>query len=242
MGDIMLTIKSLTKSYGSKQAVKGIDLEVQSGEIFGFLGPNGARKTTTIKMIVGLLKPDQGYILINGVDNQKEILKAKQQFCFVPDNPEVFEKITGYDYLQFISNVFKIPQELRIERIKYLAEKFVLTDALNSYISGYSHGMKQKIVLIGALIAEPKLLILDEPMVGLDPKAQYTLKELMAEHCARGNSVFFSTHVLEVAEKLCDRVAIINKGDIIACGTINQLKSKAGKEESLEHLFLEMTE
>jgi ABC-2 type transport system ATP-binding protein len=238
----MLKLKQLEKKYGEKVAVNGIDLEVNDGEIFGFLGPNGAGKTTTIKMIVGLLQPDQGKIFINKVDNQIEILKSKQQFCYVPDNPEVFEKITGYDYLQFICQVFQIPVEVRDKKIQFFAEKFVLTDDLNSYISGYSHGMKQKIVLIGALIAEPKLLILDEPMVGLDPKAQHTLKQLLSDHCQKGNSVFFSTHVLEVAEKVCDRVAIINKGNIIAMGTVDEIRRQAGKEMNLESLFLELTE
>jgi ABC-2 type transport system ATP-binding protein len=237
----MLKLTKLFKKYGVKVAVNQIDLEVNNGEIFGFLGPNGAGKTTTIKMIVGLLQPDQGKIYINKIDNQVEILKAKQQLCYVPDNPEVFEKITGYDYLQFICQVFQIPVEKRESKINYFAEKFVLTDDLNSYISGYSHGMKQKIVLIGALIAEPKLLILDEPMVGLDPKAQHTLKQLLNDHCQKGNSVFFSTHVLEVAEKVCDRVAIINKGEIIAMGTVEEIRRQAGKEMNLESLFLELT-
>ncbi|QVK17941.1 ABC transporter ATP-binding protein [Mycoplasmatota bacterium] len=238
----MLEIKELTKRYGEKLAVNKINFSVKPGEIFGFLGPNGAGKTTTIKMIVGLLKPDEGQILINGFNNQVDILEAKYQFCYVPDNPEVFEKITGYDYLQFMCDVFKVPFEEREEKINNYLEKLMLKDDVNGFISGYSHGMKQKIVIIGALIANPKVLILDEPMVGLDPKAQHTVKELLAEHCSRGNSVFFSTHVLEVAEKVCDRVAIINKGDIIALGTLEEIRSKIGKEESLENIFLELTE
>lgn len=238
----MLDIKNLSKSYGKKEAVKNISFKINQGEIFGFLGPNGAGKTTTIKMIVGLLKPDKGQILINNIDNQKEILKSKQQFFYVPDNPEVFEKITGYNYLQFICDVYKIPVEERERRIKYLLEKFELEKDVYGFISGYSHGMKQKIVLIGALIAQPKILILDEPMVGLDPKAQHTLKELMADFCKQGNSVFFSTHILETAEKLCNKVAIINKGEIISLGTVEELRSRTGKEESLENLFLELTE
>ncbi len=242
MGDKMLKITNLSKSYGTKLAVNKISFNVRSGEIFGFIGPNGAGKTTTMKMIVGLLKPDEGEIIINGFNNQVNILDAKRQFCYVPDNPDVFEKITGYDYLQFICDVFKVPHEYRENEINYYLEKLVLKDDVNGYISGYSHGMKQKIVLIGALIARPKILILDEPMVGLDPKAQHTVKELLREFCHRGNSVFFSTHVLEVAEKLCDRVAIINNGEIIALGTLDEIRTKVGKEESLENLFLELTE
>jgi len=238
----MLKIKGLTKSYGPKLAVNNISFDVKPGEIFGFLGPNGAGKTTTIKMIVGLLKPDHGEILINGIDNQVEILEAKRQFCFVPDNPEVFEKITGYDYLHFMCDVFKIPHKEREDKINYYLDKLVLKDDVHGFISGYSHGMKQKIVLIGALIANPKILILDEPMVGLDPKAQHAVKDLLALHCNRGNSVFFSTHVLAVAEKVCDRVAIINKGDIITLGTLEEIRAKMGNEESLENIFLELTE
>ncbi|MDF2698817.1 MAG: transporter ATP-binding protein [Haloplasmataceae bacterium] len=238
----MLKISNLSKSYGNKVAVTNINLEIKPGEIFGFLGPNGAGKTTTIKMIVGLLKPDNGQILINGIDNQKEILKAKQQFCFIPDNPEVFEKISGNDYIQFMCNIFKISEEVRKARLDFYLEKFSMSDSIHNYISSYSHGMKQKIVLIGSLIVEPKILILDEPMVGLDPKAQHILKEIMIDYCKRGNSVFFSTHILETAEKLCDRVAIINKGQIITYGTVNEIKGNAGKDESLENIFLELTE
>ncbi len=238
----MLKIKNLTKRYGNKVAVNKINFSVNAGEIFGFLGPNGAGKTTTIKSIVGLLKPDEGQILINGVDNQVDILESKRQFSYVPDNPEVFEKITGFDYLQFICDVFKVPNEKRMDKMNYYLEKLVLKDDVHGYISGYSHGMKQKIVLIGALIANAKIMILDEPLVGLDPKAQHTVKELLREHCDKGNSVFFSTHVLEIAEKVCDRVAIINKGEIIELGTLEEIRTKIGKEASLESIFLELTE
>ncbi len=238
----MLEIKQLTKRYGSKLAVNNISFSVKPGEIFGFLGPNGAGKTTTIKMIVGLLKPDLGEIMINGINNQLDPLRAKRQFSFVPDNSEIFEKITGYDYLQFICDVYKVPATDREVKLNSLLEKLVLKNDINGYISGYSHGMKQKLLLIGALIANPKILILDEPMVGLDPKAQHTVKELLSEHCLNGNSVFFSTHVLEVAEKVCNRVAIINKGEIITIGSLDEIRKKIGKDESLENIFLELTE
>lgn len=234
----MLRIQGLYKSYGTKRAVDGVDLNVQPGEVFGFLGPNGAGKTTTIKMIVGLLKPDQGTISINGIDNQKDLFQAKQQFSYVPDGPELFEKISGYQYLQFIGDVFKVPLAEREERIKRLAEIFELSDDLDTFIGSYSHGMRQKTALIGALLPNPKLLVIDEPMVGLDPKAQYNLRTLLKEHCQKGNSVFLSTHVLDTAEKVCDRVAIINKGKIIAMETINEEKIK---NRSLEQMFLEMT-
>lgn len=238
----MLEIKDLTKKYGEKVAVNNISFEVKPGEIFGFLGPNGAGKTTTIKMIVGLLKPDSGVININGFDNQREILEAKRQFSYVPDNSEIFEKITGFDYLQFICDIYKIPENNRESRMNYYLEKLVLKDDIHGFIAGYSHGMKQKLLIIGALMAEPKILILDEPMVGLDPKAQHTVKELLSEYCRQGNSVFFSTHILAVAEKVCDRVAIINKGKIIEIGSLDEIRKKVGKDESLENIFLELTE
>ncbi|HEY8365285.1 MAG TPA: ABC transporter ATP-binding protein [Haloplasmataceae bacterium] len=238
----MLKIKELTKKFGTKVAVNNISFTVNPKEIFGFLGPNGAGKTTTIKMIVGLLKPDSGDIIINGFNNQQEVLEAKRQFSYVPDNPDIFEKITGYEYLRFISDIYKIPKDEQEKKMNYYLDALVLKDDINSYISGYSHGMKQKLMLIGALLANPKVMILDEPLVGLDPKAQHTFKELLREHCEKGNSVFFSTHILEVAEKLCDRVAIINKGEIIALGTLKEMKEKIGKEESLENIFLELTE
>ncbi|HAE61109.1 MAG TPA: 3-dehydroquinate dehydratase [Eubacteriaceae bacterium] len=240
----MLKIKGLSKSYGSGKikAVDNIEFEVKPGEIFGFLGPNGAGKTTTIKMIVGLLRPDQGEVYINGINNQTNPMDAKRQFSYVPDNHEVFEKLKGIEYLNFMGDVYGVEKDKRKEEIEKYLKLFEMEKAVNDPISSYSHGMKQKIVLIGSLLHDPMVFILDEPMVGLDPKSSYNLKELMKQRCAEGKSVFFSTHVLEVAEKLCDRIAIINKGKIIAQGTMEQLKGDAKDKESLEKIFLELTE
>ena len=234
----MLRIHDLHKSYGPKKAVNGISLHVEPGEVFGFLGPNGAGKTTTIKMMVGLLKPDRGTIYINGINNQENILEAKRQFCYVPDGPELFEKVSGYQYLQFISDIFNLPDDVSKKRIDELAEVFEIANDLDAFIGTYSHGMRQKIAFIGALLPEPNLLILDEPMVGLDPKAQVHLRELLREHCRKGKSVFLSTHVLGNAEKMCDRVAIIHKGEIITTETLDE---ETIKTRSLEQLFLEVT-
>lgn len=240
----MLQIEKLTKSYGSGKvkAVDHIDVHVKPGEIFGFLGPNGAGKTTTIKLIVGLLKPDEGTIRINGIDNQEDPIGAKRQFSFVPDDHEIFEKLKGMEYLQFMADVYGVDQEERKKAIARYLSLFEMEKAVNDPIASYSHGMKQKIVLIAALLHDPQIFILDEPMVGLDPKSSYNLKELMKERCAQGKSVFFSTHVLEVAEKLCDRIAIINNGKIVAQGTMEELKGHAMEKESLEKIFLELTE
>jgi len=240
----MLELKNVSKTYsnGKVKAVDNISFTHKEGEILGFLGPNGAGKTTTIKMIVGLLKPDSGTITINGIDNQQHSIEAKKSFGYVPDNSQIYERLKGIEYLKFISDVFQIPKEEREASIKKYSEMFSLTNALNDMVSSYSHGMKQKLSLISALIHKPDLFILDEPMVGLDPKSSFKLKEIMREHCNEGKSVFFSTHVLEVAEKICDRIAIINEGKIIALGTMEELKEKAGKEETLENIFLEVTD
>ena len=240
----MLELKNISKTYsnGKVKAVDNISFTHKEGEILGFLGPNGAGKTTTIKMIVGLLKPDEGSIMINGINNQENPIEAKKSFGYVPDNPQVYERLRGIEYLKFISDVFQIPKEEREASIKKYSDVFNLTHALNDMINSYSHGMKQKLALISALIHKPDLFILDEPMVGLDPKSSFKLKEIMREHCDEGKSVFFSTHVLEVAEKICDRIAIINEGKIIALGTMEELKEKAGKEETLENIFLEVTD
>ena len=240
----MLKIENLSKSYskGTKKAVDNISFTAERGQVYGFLGPNGAGKTTTIKMIVGLLKQDQGSIHIGGMDTISQSLDAKLITSYVPDNPQVYEKLKGIEYLNFMADVYKVGKEDRKERIGKYLQLFELEDAVNDLISSYSHGMKQKIVLTGALVSDPDLFVLDEPMVGLDPKSAFNLKEIMREMCDKGKTVFFSTHVLEVAEKICDKIAIINKGKLIAEGTMAELKQKAGKEESLERIFLEVTE
>lgn len=239
----MIHISHISKSYnrGEIKAVDSLCLHVQPGEIFGFLGPNGAGKTTTIKLIVGLLNPDSGNIIINGYDNQKQPIEAKRSMGYVPDNPKVYDRLNGMEYLNFLADVYEVPENVRKERIEFLLDGFSLTDAIYDPINTYSHGMKQKIVLIGALVHEPAVWILDEPMVGLDPRSSHFLKEYMREHCNRGNTVFFSTHVLEVAEKLCDRIGIINEGRLIAIGTIDELR-RGEHAESLENIFLELTE
>lgn len=240
----MLKIEGLTKSYnkGDIKAVDDISLEIENGEIFGFLGPNGAGKTTTIKMIVGLLKPDDGKIILDGINVWEEPMRAKSMISYVPDNPEIYDRLTGFEYLNFIGDMYDIAAEERTEKIKQYTRIFNIEDALGDIISSYSHGMKQKLVLTSALMSNPDLFILDEPMVGLDPKSSFNLKEIMRYMCNDGKSVFFSTHVMEVAEKLCDRIAIINKGKIIAMGSMEELRRTAQEKESLENIFLELTE
>ncbi len=240
----MLKLEHVSKIYGNKneKAVDDVSFEVYPGEIFGFVGPNGAGKTTTIKMIVSLLAPNSGKITINGIDNQKDILAAKKQFSYVPDSPELFEKIKGIEYLKFMADVYQVPATERQENIEKYLDIFEIKDAVNDPIGSFSHGMKQKLALVGALIHDPQVFILDEPMVGLDPKASFELKKIMRDHCDRGRSVFFSTHVLDVAEKICDRIAIIKKGRIIEVGTMAEIREKAGSQESLENIFLELTE
>ncbi|MGB9780575.1 ABC transporter ATP-binding protein [Caldanaerobacter sp.] len=239
----MIELINVSKSYndGKVKAVDNINLLVNPGEIFGFLGPNGAGKSTTIKMIVGILKPDTGKILVDGIDIQKEPVKAKRQIGYVPDEPNVYEKLTGLEYLNFIADVYGIGENERRERIGYFLEIFDLKNAIGDLIQSYSHGMRQKLLITAALLHNPSVWILDEPITGLDPKSSFLLKELMADHAKKGFTVFFSTHILEVAEKLCDRIAIINKGKIIASGTMEEIK-KQHEWESLEKIFLELTE
>jgi len=236
----MLVLKNVSKSYdGKKKAVDNISLEITKGEIIGFIGPNGAGKTTTIKMITGIISPSQGSIEINGSDITKNPVDAKRNFTFVPDHPTIFDAIKGIDYLNFIADMYDVPLKERKERIEKFTKAFQIYDALPQTINSYSHGMKQKLLVSGALLPNPNLFILDEPMVGLDPHSAKILKDLMREHCDKGGTIFFSSHVLEVVENLCDRVAIINKGKIIACDVLENIKKNSDK--TLEDIFLEMT-
>ena len=239
----MIEIKGVTQSYvtGNK-IIDNMNLTIEDGVIFGFIGPNGAGKTTTLEMITGVLKIDEGDILIDGKSIKKEPMAAKKLFGFVPDSPDAYEKLTGLEYLNFIADVYKVDSKTRMERITKLAKDFEIYDSLKSRIQSYSHGMKQKLLIISVLLYEPKNWILDEPMVGLDPKASFILKNLMKQHSQKGNTVFFSTHVLEVAEKICDKIAIIDSGKIIFVGTIDELHQKLNSEDSLEESFLKLIE
>ena len=239
----MIEIRNVSKSYvKGKKSIDNLNLEIKDGEIFGFLGPNGAGKTTTIRMITGILNMDEGDIFIDGKSIKEEPLEAKKEFGFVPDSPDMFLKLKGIEYLTFMADVYDVPQSKRKEKIEELTKKFEIYDDLNNQIQSYSHGMRQKIVICGALLSEPKNWILDEPMTGLDPKSSFDLKEMMRNHARSGKTVFFSTHILEVAEKLCDRVGIINKGKLVFVGTFEEMKEKFKEEASLEKLFLEITE
>ena len=239
----MIKLQNISKSYvKGKKSVDSLNLEIKDGEIFGFLGPNGAGKTTTIKMITGILNADEGRILVDDKDIKKESISAKKTIGFVPDTPDIFLKLKGIEYLNFMGDIYEVPKEIRRQRIEELTKKFEIYDNLNEEMQGYSHGMRQKIILCGALLNNPKNWILDEPMTGLDPKASYDLKEMMRKHAKEGNCVFFSTHVLEVAEKLCDRVGIINKGKLIFVGTFEEMKTKLKDNGTLEELFLEITQ
>ncbi len=239
----MIKLENISKSYvKEKKSVDSLNLEIKDGEIFGFLGPNGAGKTTTIKMITGILNADEGKILVDDKDIKKDSISAKKTIGFVPDTPDIFLKLKGIEYLNFMGDIYEVPKEIRRQRIEELTKKFEIYDNLNEEMQGYSHGMRQKIILCGALLNNPKNWILDEPMTGLDPKASYDLKEMMRKHAKEGNCVFFSTHVLEVAEKLCDRVGIINKGKLIFVGTFEEMKTKLKDNGTLEELFLEITQ
>jgi ABC-2 type transport system ATP-binding protein len=239
----MIEISNVSKSYnGTTKAVDSLSLTIPEGVIFGFLGPNGAGKSTTIKMITGILDADNGEIKVNGVSIKDKPLEAKKQFGYVPDSPDMFLRLKGLEYLNFMADIYDVPKEVRKEKIENLAKRFELTEALGDKIQSYSHGMRQKIVLMGALIHDPSVWILDEPLTGLDPKASHTLKEMMREHVSSGKTVFFSTHVLEVAEKICDKVAIINKGNILFNGTLDEMREHFKTNDSLENMFLELTE
>ena len=239
----MIEISNVSKIFGKDfKAVEDLSLNIEEGYIHGFLGPNGAGKTTTLKMITGILKADCGKILINGIDVEKDALLAKQQFGFVSDNPDLFLKLKGIEYLEFVGTVYNVDKMKLRENIFKYSKMFEMNEVLNNRIESYSHGMRQKIAIIGALIHEPKVWILDEPLTGLDPKSSFTLKEMMREHADKGNVVLFSTHVLEVAEKVCDRVSIISKGKLIFNGSISDIKNRKGEDESLEKIFLELVE
>lgn len=233
----MLQIINFSKSYkNGKKAANNISITVNKGEIFAFIGHNGAGKTTTIKSVVGILEFEEGDILIDGTSIKKEPLKCKSKIAYIPDNPDIYESLTGIQYLNFIADIYEVSKGEREELIKLYSEKFEIINALGDLISSYSHGMKQKLVLISALIHKPKLLVLDEPFVGLDPKAAHILKEEMKKICKEGAAIFFSTHVLEVAEKLCDKVAIIKEGNIVTQGKMNDVKGNS----SLEDIFMEL--
>lgn len=235
----MLEIKNLTKTYkGGKKAVSNLNLSVKSGDIYGFIGHNGAGKTTTIKCIVGIHDFDEGEIFVNNISVKKEPIACKSALAYIPDNPDLYEYLTGIQYLNFMADIFSISAQEREARIKENADAFEITAALGDLISSYSHGMKQKLAIIGALLHKPKLLVLDEPFVGLDPKAALVLKNKMHELCEEGSAIFFSTHVLDVAEKLCNKVAIIRQGKIIASGNMEELT----KDSSLEEVFMEVTQ
>ena len=239
----MIEIKNLSKSYKKgKKVIDNISLEIKDGEIFGFLGPNGAGKTTTIKMITGILGIDEGDIFIDGNSIIKNPLEAKKSFGFIPDNPDMFLKLKGIEYLNFIADIYEISEEERTKRIDELTKKFEMQQVLNNKMQSYSHGMRQKMIIMGVLLHKPKNLIFDEPMTGLDPKSSYDLKQIMREHVKQNNTVFFSTHILEVAERLCDRVGIINKGKLIFVGTYEEMKKEFQKNASLEEIFMEITE
>ncbi len=232
----MLKIQGLTKKYGEKCAVDDLTLEIAPGEICAFIGHNGAGKTTTIKACMGILSFDEGSIFIDGISVLDDPMRAKQNSAYIPDNPDLYDFLTGIRYLNFVADVYGVESDKRNERIALLSEKFSLTKDLAEPISSYSHGMKQKLAIISAWLHDPKLIIMDEPFVGLDPKAAFILKEMMREHCEAGGSIFFSTHVLDVAERLCDKVAIIKNGKLVITGSMDEVKG----DDTLEDVFLEL--
>ena len=236
----MIEIKNVSKTYnGNIKAIDNLNLKINDGEIVGFIGLNGAGKTTAIKMMTGILVPDTGTITINGYDIVKDSLKAKQIIGYIADNPDMFLKLTGIEFINFIANIYKVPVTIRKKRIKLFGERFGLSDVLDKPMQGYSHGTRQKMMVVAALVHDPAVWILDEPLIGLDSTSAFELKKMMREHADKGNAVFFSTHVLEVAEKLCDRIAIIDKGKIVFVGTLKELKDKYDKKD-LEKLFMEV--
>lgn len=232
----MIEIKNVTKKYGSNVALKDVSFTVNDGEIFAFIGHNGAGKTTLIKAIVGIHKIDEGDILINGKSIKDKPLECKKEMAFVPDNPELYEQMKAIDFINFVCDIYEVPQDIREKNIKKYAKMFEIEDKLNDTIESFSHGMKQKVALISALAHDPKILIMDEPFVGLDPKAVFDVKEVMNEMIKEGKTIFFSTHILDVAEKLCSRVAIIKKGELVKVGNMQEIKG----DKSLEKVFLEL--
>lgn len=234
----MLSIEGLTKWYGQTCAVEDLSLRIAPGEIFGFIGHNGAGKTTTLKCVVGILGFDAGEIRIDGLSVQESALECKRRIAYIPDNPDLYDFMSGIKYLNFIADIFEVPMPERMTRIEKYASLFEMSNVLGNPISSYSHGMKQKLAIISAWVHAPKLIIMDEPFVGLDPKASHILKGMMRSFCDAGGAIFFSTHVLEVAEKLCDKVAIIKDGKLIRCGTMDEVKG----DESLEEVFLELVD
>lgn len=237
----MISFENVTKAYGTVKAVDHLTMEIPDGEVFGFIGPNGAGKTTTIKLMTGILPPDEGVIRLNGVDMAKDPLEAKRQFGYVPDSFDMYERLTGLEYLRFMGDMYGVGERERKAHIDKYLELFELKDAATQQLRGYSRGMKQKIAIMGALIHEPSIWILDEPMVGLDPQSVYLLKEEMRLHSESGRTVFFSTHVLDVAERLCDEIGVIKHGALIAKGTLEELRGDQ-KQGTLEDLFLELVE
>lgn len=236
----MIQVEHITKQYGKEfKAVDDISFSIEPGEIVGFVGQNGAGKTTTIKMLTSVLKPTSGTIQIHGHDIQKEALQAKQAIAYVADNPDMFLRLTGLEFIHLMADIYQVPAEVREERIRKMAERFEITDMLNQPMNDYSHGMRQKMMICAALIHNPPVWILDEPMTGLDPKAAYELKNMMREHAKEGNCVFFSTHVLEVAEQLCDRIIIIRHGSLVFTGTLDELRTEY-PDMTLEQIFLQI--
>lgn len=236
----MIEIKNVTKTYGKKApAVDNLSFTVNDGEIVGFIGPNGAGKTTTIRMLTGILRPDAGEITVNGLAMAPDAIEAKRIVGYISDNPDMYIKLTGLEFIGFMSDIYGVPEKERKERTAYFAEQFGMTEVLGDRMQSYSHGMRQKAMVIAALVHDPAVWILDEPMIGLDPQSAYNLKQMMREHAAKGNSVLFSTHVLEVAEKLCDKVIIISHGKMRFYGTLDELRA-GNKDDDLEQVFLEL--
>ncbi len=238
----MIEIERVTKQFPGHRAVNNLSLTVPDGKIFGFLGPNGAGKSTTIKMMTGILPVETGRINVNGFDVTKDPMKAKTTIGYVPDRSDIFLRLKGIEYLNFVADIYGVPTDVRRERIDYYTKQFSIYGALNDHILTYSHGMRQKIVVCGVLLHDPDVWILDEPLTGLDPKSSYTLKEMMREHASKGKTVFFSTHVLEVVEQLCDEVAIINNGQLDFIGNMADMKQQFKEDDNLEKVFLELTQ